>query len=274
LTTVTEDIKSGVITIVVKDKDPYRARDLAQGYLDELNSLVARVNTSSAHREREFIEQRLKTVQNELQQSQIELSDFSTKTSTIDIKEQTHAMVDVGAKLQAQLILGQSELNSLRQIYGNENVRVKAAEARNSILQREIQRESGLGEAESNTDDSHSYPSLRQLPQLGVRWTNLYRAVRIHETVFELLSEQYEMARIEEAKSIPTVGVIDAPGVPERKSGPHRMLIVLVLTILSIVVTGAYLLVRRSWLALDPEDDRRLLVIRLLSLLPIYLRPV
>ena len=222
LTKITEDPKSGVITIAVTDETRERARDLAQGYLDELNNLVAKVNTSSAHREREFIEQRLNTVQAELQRAQLELSDFSSKNTTVDIKEQTRATVDAGAKLEGQLIAGQSELDSLRQIYGDQNVRVRAAEARITILQRELRRANGQSTPEpdgKDVDAIHPYPALRQLPQLGVRWANLYRSVRIHETVFDLLSGGYETARIEEVKSIPTVSVIDVPQLPERKSG-------------------------------------------------------
>jgi uncharacterized protein involved in exopolysaccharide biosynthesis len=92
-----------------------------------------------------------------------------------------------------------------------------------------------------------------------VQWANLYRTVRIHETVFDLLSEEYETARIEEAKAIPTVGVIDFPGLPERKAGPHRTLIVLISTLFSLVVVAVFLLARRSWLAMDAEDPKRLL---------------
>jgi capsule polysaccharide export protein KpsE/RkpR len=268
LTKIIEDPKSGVITILVTDETRERARDLAQGYLDELNNLVAKVNTSSAHRERVFIEQRLNTVQAELQRAQLELSDFSSKNSTIDVKEQTRATVDAGARLEGQLIAGETELDSLRQIYGDQNVRVRAAEARNATLQRELQRANGQSSAESTgeaIDSRHPYPPLRQLPQLGVRWANLYRSVRIHETVFDLLSEEYETARIEEVKSIPTVSVIDVPGLPERKAGPHRTLIVLISTVLSAVLTAAFLLARRSWLAMDDGDARRVLATRIRS---------
>jgi capsule polysaccharide export protein KpsE/RkpR len=266
LTKITEDTKSGVITIVVTDEKRERARDLAQAYLDELNSLVARVNTSSAHREREFIEQRLNTVQIELQRAQLELSDYSSKNTTIDIKEQTRATVEAGAKLEGQLIASVSELDSLRQIYGDQNIRVRAAQARNSILSRELQRANGLGGQPSEdiaSDANHPYPALRQLPQLAVQWANLYRNVRIHETVFDLLSEEYETARIEEVKSIPTVSVIDFPGLPERKSGPHRVLIVLIATIISCIVTALFLLARRSWAAMDQLDARRVLATRI-----------
>jgi len=266
LTKIVEDPKSGVITIAVTDETRERARDLAQGYLDELNNLVAKVNTSSAHREREFIEQRLNTVQAELQRAQLGLSDFSSKNTTIDIKEQTRSTVDAGAKLEGQLIAGESELDSLRHIYGDQNVRVRAAAARNAILQRELQRANGRSSMDPDgrdIDSSHPYPALRQLPQLGVRWANLYRNVRIHETVFDLLSEEYETARIEEVKSIPTVSVIDTPGLPERKSGPHRTLIVLISTLLSAVMTAVFLLARRSWLEMSNEDARKVLATRI-----------
>jgi capsule polysaccharide export protein KpsE/RkpR len=266
LTKITEDTKSGVITIVVTDETRERARDLAQGYLDGLNNIVARVNTSSAHREREFIEQRLNTVQAELQRAQLALSDFSSKNTTIDIREQTRATVEAGAKLEGQLIAGESELDSLRQIYGNQNVRVRAAEARNATLQRELQRANGVSGQdldEKEIDANHPYPALRQLPQLGVQWANLYRNVRVHETVFDLLSEEYETARIEEVKSIPTVSVIDFPGLPEKKSGPHRTLIVLISTLLSFVGTAIYLLARRSWREMDDQDPRRMLATRI-----------
>jgi capsule polysaccharide export protein KpsE/RkpR len=262
LTKITEDTKSGVITIVVTDEKRERARDLAQAYLDELNSLVVRVNTSSAHREREFIEQRLSTVQTELQRAQIELSDYSRDNTTIDIKEQTRATVDAGAKLEGQLIASESELDSLRQIYGDQNVRVRAAQARNGILRSELQRtngQSGQQSEEIATDTTHPYPALRQLPRLAIQWANLYRNVRIHETVFDLLSEEYETARIEEVKSIPTVSVIDSPGLPERKSGPHRMLIVLITTTLSLIGASLCLLIKRSWLSIDQLDARKVL---------------
>ena len=142
-TKITEDKKSGVITIEVEDTDRVRARDLAQGYLDELNNLVMRTNTSAAHRQRVFIEQRLHKVEADLEQAQLDLSEFSSKNSAIDIKEQTRAMVDAGARVQAELLLEQSGLESLRQIYGDGNVRVRETEARIASLKAELAKMTG-----------------------------------------------------------------------------------------------------------------------------------
>jgi uncharacterized protein involved in exopolysaccharide biosynthesis len=198
------------------------------------------------------------------------MSAFSTKNATIDIKEQTRAMVDSGAKLQAQLIVGQSELESLQQIYGNENVRVRAAQARVAVLRRELERESNgsnLPAGNQSGDSALGYPALRQLPALAVPWANLYRRVRIQETVYELLSAQYETARIEEAKSIPTVRIIDPPGWPEKKSSPHRLIIILIATTLAFVLASLYLLLRRSWHGLHETDARKVLARQIASTL-------
>lgn len=261
-TVVKDDKKSGVITIAVTDRDQRRARDMAQAYLDELNTFMARVNTSSAHRERVFVEQRLVSVKQELDQAQQELSEFSSANATIDVKEQTRAMVDAGARLQAQLIVGQSDLNSLQQIYGEENVRVRAGRARVAVLQHELEKMSGSNDPtgeDAKQDATAMYPSLKQLPRLSVRWADLYRRVRIHETVFELLSQEYEMTRIEEVKELPTVSVIDPPSWPEKKSYPPRRWIVLGMTMTALFATALVLLIRRGWCDLPSEDPRKIL---------------
>src|SRR5277367_1287150 len=86
-TTVVDDKKSGVITLTFSDTDPRRAEAITQAYLDELNSIVTRANTSSAGREREFIERRLVSVNTELQTAEKALGQFSSTNATLDIKE-------------------------------------------------------------------------------------------------------------------------------------------------------------------------------------------
>jgi uncharacterized protein involved in exopolysaccharide biosynthesis len=258
-TTMVDDKKSGVITITFSDTDPRRAQAIAQAYLDELNSLLTHANTSSARREREFIEKRLVNVQAELQAAEKALGQFSSNNVTFDIKEQTHAMVDAAAKLQGELIVGQSELDSLQQIYGEGNVRVRAVRARIGVLKSELAKMSGSSSDEFKGDSSELYPSLRQIPKLAVPYADLYRRVRIQETVFELLSQQYELSRIEEAKDTPVVAVFDQPLVAEKKSFPPRLLIMLIATTLTVVTTSFYIVLTAMWQQVSPADPRKML---------------
>jgi capsule polysaccharide export protein KpsE/RkpR len=251
-----------------------RARDMAQAYLDELNKLVTQTSTSSAHRERVFIEGRLHSVTADLERAQLDLSEFSSRNSTIDIKEQTHAMVDAGARVQGELLVAQSGLESLRQIYGDGNVRVHETEARIASLQRELEKltgssaplvpDAGSSEKPDPEGKGELYPPLRQLPRLAVPYADLYRRVRVQETVYELLTQQYEMARIDEAKDVPVVSVIDIPGVPEKKSFPPRLLLTLGLTFFVFVATAALILIRDYWAKIDPGNPGKMLAAEVL----------
>lgn len=262
-TTISEDRKSGVLTVSVSDHDRHRAQEIAQAYIKELDSLVASVNTSSARLEREFIEGRLVTVKQDLGDAERQLADFSSKNATLDVNQQSRAIVESAAELQGQLIAAKSELESLQQIYSDNNIRVRSLNARIGELQRQLKKMSGTSTTvdafpvgDQQTDIS---PALRQMPILGVKWLDLYRRVKIQETVFELLTQQYELARLEEAKSIPSVRVFDPPSVPERKSFPPRGLITLGGTILAIACAGMCLLGLDRWRRTDISDPRRVL---------------
>ena len=134
----------------------------------------------------------------------------------------------------------ESELRGLQQIYSSNNVRVRALQARVTDLTLQLQKLGGTDASlvEDKDQSNELYPSIRRLPLLGVEWADLYRRMKIQETVYELLNQQYELARIEEAKEIPTVNVIDPADLPQRKSFPPRRLIVL-LAIVFLSVAGA-----------------------------------
>jgi uncharacterized protein involved in exopolysaccharide biosynthesis len=165
-------------------------------------------------------------------------------------------MVESAAVLQGQMMAAQSELQSLSQIYTNNNVRVRALQARVDELKRQLKE---LGGTDSSlvseaTSSSELYPSIRKLPLLGVQWADLYRRMKVQETVYDLLTQQYELARIQEAKEIPTVNVIDPANVPEKKSFPPRMLIILTLTTLSLAVAMISVVASARWREVDPRD--------------------
>jgi uncharacterized protein involved in exopolysaccharide biosynthesis len=273
--TIVDDKRSGVITVEVQDTDPRRARDIAQGYLDELNVLLNRTSISAAHQERVFIERRLQGVEVDLEQAQAALSDYSSTHTTIDLPNQTRAMVDAAAHLQAEQIAAQSEVDSLRLIYGDTNVRLRAAEARAAELQRQLVKMSGTSaplpkegdknseDASANADSGELYPPLRQLPRLAVPYANLYRRVRVEETIYELLTQQYEIARIQEAKDVPVVSVIDMPGIPEKKSFPPRLLVAFTLTMFAAAVSAAFVVFLHRWQLVSSTDPRKILAQRI-----------
>ena len=263
-TTIGEDRKSGIITIQVQDRSPERAAALAGGYVNELNSRVSQLTTSSAHRERVFLEKRLETVKLQLNEATLQLSRFASRTKTIDPQVEGKAMLEAASTLQGQLIAAQAELSGLEQIYGPDNSRVRAVAAKVGELKSKLQTLSGnkLTQGDDNADGPNAqlYPSLTQLPMLGNTYYDLSRQAKIDEAVYEALTKQYELAKVEEAKEIPTIKVLDEPVVPEKKVWPPRTLIIVLGTLLAFCLGIAWLAFRDAWSALDAANPYKLAV--------------
>jgi len=261
-TDVSVSRKSGIITIAVTDEDPNRAMALAAAYVAQLDQVVTSLNTSSAHRERVFLEERLQQVKSDLTAAEKEFSQFASKNTAIDIKEQGKAMVEAAAQLEGQLVAAQTELQGLRQIYSDQNYRTRAMQARVTELKAQLRKLGGAdGAGPGEGSPSELYPSIRKLPLLGVTYADLYRRTKVQEIVFETLTQQYEMAKVQEAKEVPSVKVLDPPDLPDKKVFPPRSLIVGFATCAAFAACVMWIFAKSRWDALEPEDPGRLLAL-------------
>src|SRR5207302_2790574 len=303
---ISEDKKSGIITISVTDHSPQRAAALANAYVDQLNSRASELSTSSAHRERVFLEERLKVAKRDLDYASNQLAQFSSKNNTLDIQQEGKAMLDAAGSIAGEMIAAQSQLEGLRQIYTDNNARVRSLSARVSELRRQLEKLGGTqGNAVKNSEPSIlakdqatnapvgqaadppkgqatdppgqsvdapadpsaakaggglPYPTIKSLPLLGAKYADYYRRAKIQETVYELLTEQYELAKVQEAKETPSVKVLDPGTVPEKKSFPPRLLIMLLGTFLAGSLCVVWVVGTDHWNQADPRDPRKMLM--------------
>jgi uncharacterized protein involved in exopolysaccharide biosynthesis len=242
-TDISEDRRSGILTVRVSDSDPARASGLAQAYLEELQRLTVELATSSARRERQFIEERLHEVKKDLDKAAQDLAVWSSANRTYGI-EQQKVMVESLAAAQAQMITSETELQALQQVYSANNVRVRAARARVQEVRRQL---ANLGGGPSADQSVAGLPGLQQLPLLGVKYADLFRRVRVQELVYQTLTQRYEIAKVEEAKEIPTVQALDTARMPLRRQGPPRTLITLLGGFVGVFAVGVALLSRERW---------------------------
>jgi uncharacterized protein involved in exopolysaccharide biosynthesis len=274
-TAIQEDRKSGIITITVTDRSPQRAAAIANAYVNELNIAVAQLSTSSAHRERVFLEDRLHSAKRDLDEAETRLAQFSSKNSTLDIQEQGKAMLDAASNLAGQTIAAESELEGLRQIYTENNARVREVSARVAELRKELDKIGGVdsnvprsrqsktelsGDAATDSSGDMPYPSIRRLPLLGAKYGDYYREAKIQETVYGLLTQQNELAKVEEVKETPSVKVLDPAEVPEKKSFPPRAVIICVGTLIVTALSIAFTFGTTRWRKIGPENEGKVLV--------------
>ena len=191
------------------------------------------------------------------------LSQYSSKNTIMDPQTQGKAMMDAAARVQGEIVATEAELKGLQQIYSDDNTRVRTLRARLGVLQsqmKSMQGKAGASGAPAATDSNNSaFPSMTALPVLGNTYYDLYRTAKIRETVYEFLTQQYELAKVQEAKELPTVRVMDPAVKPERKSGPKRTLIAAFSTFGALVIAVFLVLGRNSWDQRPGDDPLRLL---------------
>jgi len=261
-TDISSDRKSGIISIKVADRSPQRAAAMAQEYVAALNYVVTNQNTSSAHRERVFLEGRLSQVKRDLESAEKNFSEFASENGAIDVPEQGKAIIAAAAELDGQLIAAKTQLESLKQIYTDNNIRVREAQARVDELEQQLTKVSGTSDNNNSADSQDTgsvYPSVRQLPKLGVNYADLYRQTKVEEAVYEGLTQEYELAKVQEAKETPSVNVLDPADVPERKSFPSIPLVTFGGMFLAGALGVVWVFAGEKWRQMDPQDPRKTL---------------
>src|SRR6202008_2755031 len=116
-----------------------------------------------------------------------------------------------------------------------------------------------LAKKDSAPRVSSSYPSLRELPVLGVAYADYYRRLKIQESVYEILTKQYELSKIQEAKEIPTVKILDAANIPERRIRPMRTRMTFVGASMAGFLAIAYVLIVARWRTIELQHPVRIL---------------
>jgi capsule polysaccharide export protein KpsE/RkpR len=218
--------KEEIIFIKVEDKDPERAAEIANAFVEELDRINKGVVMTSGKSMRVFVEERLKDAKVELASSEEALRMFQENNRAFKLDEQSKAMIETMATIQGQLMAKELELETLFS-YATDN-HPQAGILKTQIRDlKETLKELGDGKEGGYLASKDIFIPAARIPDMALRYARYLRDVKVQLTLYELLAEQYEMARILEAKDSPTVQVLDVAEAAVNKSRPRRGLIVL-----------------------------------------------
>ncbi|MFN0158926.1 MAG: GumC family protein [Bacteroidota bacterium] len=216
----------GNLTISVYDKDPRRAADMANFFVEMLNKTNTELQVQNARGNRTFIEERYNKNLTDLAAAEDSLKAFQQRYGIIAMPEQTEASIKAGAEIAAQLALKEVELGVLRRTQSPDHPLAIGAEIEIDELNRKIkQMNSGTQGAES---DMKILVPFYRVPQLGQTYIRRFRDVEIQYKILQFLTPMYEQAKVEERRQTPSVIVLDRAGPAERKSKPKISLYALI----------------------------------------------
>ena len=243
--------KDSIVTISVEDHNPKRAAEIANAYVMELQKLTVALNISGAGQNRTFLQDRLAKAKVDLSTAEEALKTFQSKNKSINVTEQVKATIGGVAQLRAELALQEVKLSTLRRTLTDSNQKVKNLATSIEYLKRQIEK------MEGNSGGS-AIPSIGSMPALGQEYVRLFREVKIQETLVEILTRQYELARLSEAKDLSTFQVLQHAKAPDKKSKPKRALLVSITTFSAFIFSIFLAFIIESYDALPPEEKARL----------------
>jgi len=260
LVTVTAGAKDGLLRISVEAGDPKRAAELANGYVEEFRKLSAKIAITDAARHRLFFERELQQAKDDLTAAEEAMRKTQQSTGVLQIDSQARALIESAAVLRAQVVAKEVQIQGMRSFATEDNPAVIAAKQQLSALQSQLEQIAGS----QHDTGSDIVLSKGRVTGAGLDYLRRLRDLKYHETVFELLAKELEIAKLDEAREGEVVQVVDAAVPPDRKSSPHRTLIVLGMTVFGFFVAVFWVMLRHS---LErsfelPENQRRLHAIK------------
>lgn len=257
--TIISSDKSGFISVSVTDKNSTRAAEITNGYSEQLRALTRRLAVSEASQRRLFYEEQLRQAKESLAQAEDEFRNIQQQKGLVQLDEQAKSVIVGLADLRTKVAAKRVEVQALESYSTDRNPEVGLALSQLHSLQSEERRMTAQDESAKSRN-----VGLEQLPSAGLEYLRADHEMRYRQAVFDMLLKQLDAAKMDEAKEAAIIQVVEPALVPERKSSPHRLSIMIVCEILGFI--SSCILISVQWLlavaSLDPRVVKRLAPLR------------
>jgi tyrosine-protein kinase Etk/Wzc len=228
--------KSGLIVVSVTDRDKNRAAAMANAYTEQLRTLTKDLAVTEASQRRLFYDEQMKLAKEDLISAELAYQQVQQAKGLVQLDAQAKAMIEGLSSLRAQVAAKEVQVQALRSFSTDHNPDLQLAEReRASLLAEE-------SKVEQQTDKGgFARLSLKDVPGAGLEYLRAQHELGYRQTLYDLLIKQYDAARLDESKEGAVIQVVETAMPPDRRSSPHRALVVILFTMLGLLGAGAYL---------------------------------
>ena len=249
------DLKTGIISIAVLDRDPVRAAAVANGFVEALKDVTSGLAISESAQKRLYYESQIKDVQVSLQKAENDLKSYQERTGIQEAGSQTGALIGTLASIRAQVTAKEVQLRALRAYATGQNPEVKKVQNELAALYAQLEKlEAGQGSGQDPLNPAGG------MPQARLEYMRLLREAKFNEYLYGLLQKQFEMAKLGEVKDAAVIQVIDEAVPPQVRFKPKRTLMVLLAAVLGFFLSifAAFFLEFLENARRDPESAAKL----------------
>jgi uncharacterized protein involved in exopolysaccharide biosynthesis len=235
--------KDGLIRIAVEHSNPAEAAAIANGYVDELKRLAETLAVTEAAQRRLFFEKQIEEVKGKLAVAENSLKQMQQSSGVIHLDGQARALIESAAMLRAQVTAKELQVKSIGSYATESNPEMAQARQQLSAMKQELSR---LSSDDRSSSAEMLVPKAR-LPLAVLEHLRRLRDVKYHEAVFELLSKQLELAKLDEARQGGVIQVVDRAIPPDKQSFPRRGPVIVVGFLIALLVSALTVVSLERW---------------------------
>lgn len=247
---VTDDRKSGIITVACADKNPGMSAKIANSFIEGLDNLNNRLAVTEAAQRRLFFEKQLEKAKESLIESEEDLQKFQQKTGTIKVDAEAEAAIEGTSKIKAEISAKEVELRVMRNYATEQNPDLQKLKEKISALKEQLRK------FESRSSDDAIF-STKKLSALGTQYLRKMREFKYNESLYEIMLKQYESARLDESRDASIIQVVEKAEAPEKRWKPRRKKIVLNTGLVVFFFSIMLVFVRVWWENLKTESGEK-----------------
>jgi len=245
--------KDGLIHISFEDRDPKRAAEIANAYVDQFRNLSQNLAITEAAQRRVFFQRELEKSKNDLADAEEALKQTEQKTGLIQLDSQARALIESAATLRAEISAREVQIQGMQTYATGENAQLVQAQRELDGLRAQLAKLGGSTEGDSN----ELMVPKGLVPEAGLEYGRKLRDVKYYETIFDILARQFEVAKLDEAREGSVIQVVDPAVVPDRRSFPKRGLIVVSATVVGIFTGVLIALLQASFTHMNSDPRTR-----------------
>jgi tyrosine-protein kinase Etk/Wzc len=213
--------KDGLIRLNFEDRNPNRAAEIANGYVDQFRTLSQQLAITEASQRRVVFEAQLEKTKTDLENADEAMKRTQLSTGMVQVDGQARAMIDSAAHLRAQIVAKEVQIEAMRSYAGDENPALTQAQTELDGLRSQFNKM--VGSTGGSADDL--FLPKGAVPEAGLEYVRRLRDVKYYEAIFDVLAKQLELAKLDEAREGAFIQIVDPAVPPEKKSFPKRGLL-------------------------------------------------
>lgn len=226
--------EQGIINISVDMHEPELAANVANAFTEALDKVNRGKSFSRAKNSRIYIDEQLKQTEARLKKASNSLADFQTQYKAVDLQAQTKVAIERAGEIKGTIMAKEVELEVALQTLKRDNPIIHRLQKELDELKIQFEHLQ-FGNSIPYDQQKDYFIPFANVPEVAAQLAELLREVKVQETVWQLLNQQYYSAKIQEARDTPTVQVLDEAVAPEKRTSPKRGLLVMVATFLTFV---------------------------------------